>query len=131
MVEILLHQDKTYHRTHCVRGSVVPLFSIWFHVLSWLSVNLSLALLEYNCALCMTVKSAVYKDDNVKCHTSRGDVLRRPPRPFPFHLLWYITLPNHMVVFILFLSFALASFSSVLISFPDMSPLSPCLLQTG
>lgn len=59
----------------------------------------------------MTVISSVYKDDDVKCHTSRAD----PPGERPALLLSVlsfvvITLPNHMVLFVS-LSFALHSLS--------------------
>lgn len=59
----------------------------------------------------MTVISSVYKDDDVKCHTSRADPPGERPAPLLSVLSFMvITLPNHMVLFVS-LSFALHSLS--------------------
>lgn len=59
----------------------------------------------------MTVISSVYKDDDVKCHNKSAQALSVQP------FLWYITLPNHMVLFVLFFSFASAFFFCFLCRF--------------
>lgn len=68
----------------CCCASLFFLFRVFSFLLQSLLTSLSLALLEEYCALCMTVISSAYKDDDVKCHTSRADPQGECPGSFCF-----------------------------------------------
>lgn len=94
---VMFHTDK---RLLCLEENmaVPPFCSFHFSLIS--------TLLEQYCALCMTVISSVYKDDNVKCHSSQANPPWSACALFVLPL-WYITLSNHMVLFSSFASFCL------------------------
>lgn len=89
----------------------LPLLFIFYSFASLLH------LVKQYCALCMTVISSVYKDDNVKCHSSPGGFTKERLSPFCSTFVVYHTFQSHGAFVLFFFCFNILSVCSKMFSF--------------